>query len=261
MNITDIIILLLILFYAITGWNKGFFRTILGPLVVIVCCILAWMYFKSTHNVVISFAISMAGPMMINGLISWFLTINDGGGEKKTLLPLSRFLGLAVSVTWGVTISLFIVLLLAMSPFKLPVQGVRENILQSQTFALVSPHIESFLPLSPKKSNHVAVAKTSVKTSSSRSAAKNSTSAPSSIENSAEYQAVFNDSRVKELYADPEVAELIKKQDYMALIQNPKFTQILEDPQLVAQMIQLKSKISREQAPEGSDSHQENTNE
>lgn len=238
-NIVDLILCFLIVYYAYSGWHKGFFRSILGPISFIICFLFAWLYFKRTHNILISFAISMIGPFLINRFVLWVITIERESREDRSPLDsMSRWLGGAVTLVWGLIMSLLVVFLLAVNPVKIePIVFARQNILKSFVFSLLSPKLpKSSLALATEKSNSITAAP---------KGEESSELTDQSLAQTAEYQNLMADARIKDLFADPEVEQLIKDKDYMKLLQNKNFGKILDDPQLIAKMLQLQNKMNR----------------
>ena len=238
-NIIDLIICFLIVFYAFSGWRKGFFRSILGPISFVICFLFAWLYFKRTHNILISFTISMIGPFLINQFILWVVTIERESREDRLTIDLtSRWLGCAVTLIWGLTMSLLVVVLLAVSPLKMePIVFARQNIVKSFVFSLFSSRLpKSSLALATDQSNSATVIQND---------GESSGPADQSLVQTAEYQDLINDARIKDLFADPEVQQLIKDKNYMKLLQNKNFGRILDDPKLIAKMLQLQNKMNR----------------
>lgn len=238
-NGTDLIISFLIVFYAYSGWRKGFFRSILSPISFVICFLFAWLYFKRTHNILISFSISMMGPFLINQFILWVLTIERGSQEEHSPIDLtSRWLGCAVTLMWGLTMSLLVIFLLAISPLKMePVVFARQNIIKSFVFSMIASRL-------PKSSFVLAKDDTS-STMAVPVGGEPPQLADQSLAQTAEYQNLITDQRIKDLFADPEVEQLIKNKDYMKLLQNKNFGRILDDPQLIAKMLQMQSKINQ----------------
>ena len=239
----DFIICFLIVFYAYSGWRKGFIKSILGPVSFIICAVIAWMYFKKTHNVLISFSISFLGPFIINKFVSWIIDVERDPKEPQSFVGLTnRWLGSAVALVWGMSMVFLIILFLMISPLKVAtLQPVRASILNSFFFAVISPRLAVFFPaIMP-----VAPTSESIDNTLPAKRDKGQSAANHSLAQTQEYQNVINDPRVKDLFADPEVAQLIKDKDYFKLLNNPKFAKILEDPQLIAKMLQLQSKIKK----------------
>ncbi|MCB9771199.1 MAG: CvpA family protein [Candidatus Omnitrophica bacterium] len=239
-NLTDLVFGFLVLLYAFGGWRQGFVKSLLGPISFIVCFVLAWMYFKKTHNILIAFSISILGPFFIKMIASWIIDVQKPTGPG----PLNRALGTVVSLTWGMTITILIIMFLVISPTpNVQMKSIRNNVVGSAVFALISPQLANFMPM-PKARDLGSENIAPVETTTEMSAAGNPTVDPALIK-TVEYQNVINDPRIRDLYDDPEVKKIIEDQDYMKLLQNPKFAKILDDPQLIGKLLKLQSKIRK----------------
>src|SRR5258706_3466169 len=128
-NFTDVIVGLLIVFYAVIGWRKGFVKSLLTPVSCVVCFALAWVYFKKTHDVLVSFGISLLGPFVIKLVASLVMSLgNQASKEKQGPGPGSRGLGSAVSLTWGLMMTVLGMTVLVLSPITSgPILTVKDN--------------------------------------------------------------------------------------------------------------------------------------
>lgn len=246
-NLVDLFVLLLLLFHAVSGYRKGLFKSLLGPVSFVVCCTLAWMYFKRTHNVLISLTISLLGPIFIKLFIPWIVDLNAQGTSepsKESAKEINRWLGGVVGLVWGMLMAFLILLFVVINPSQDgPVFGARKAVVKSLVFSATFARLSSFSPLvaltnPPESMDNVSapVAQTD----------KGPAASPSAVSESALYQDLYNDPRIKDLLADPQIKELIEQKQYMQLLQNPRFAKILDDPSLIARMIELQSKINKQ---------------
>ncbi len=243
-NLADLLFLLLLLFHAYVGWQKGLFKSLLGPVSFLICCLLAWLYFKRTHNILFSLAISFIGPIFIKIFVPWIIQLaNEGSSEASGnhIEEMNRVLGSAVGLLWGMIMAFFIVLFVTINPAESgPVFWARGCVGKSLLFSRIFSQMRIFVPTA-------FVEKSSEQPSTSDSSqAVSPSSGELSSAQIAQYQDLFNDERVKELIADPEVKELIENKQYMKLLQNPRFAKILDDPGLIARMVQMQSKLNKQ---------------
>lgn len=249
LTLTDGVVLILLLYYGLTGWRKGFLRSLLGPFSLLVCIYAAAAYFQKTHNIFLSFSISFFGPFVINFLgsaIIRLIRIAGGQGDRPAGL-LSRMLGASCNFLWGSAMITLMILLLSLSPVNFSqLAQLKADVSNSRTFAFLSGKLQTYLP------GMVAQPQLPVQRSGPRVSPGPSESAladqqlPGSqflVEEIPEAKAILEDERVKAMIADPEVAQLIKEKNYMQLLNNPKFTKILEDPQLVMKFLEIHRKM------------------
>jgi len=116
---TDTIIAVCLILFFYRGWSKGFLRNLLGPVSLILSCILATIYFRETKNMIISLLMGIFGPFVLNILFSlsiaaWNQTV-DG---KKDLSEISRLLGAGISMLWGGIYLVLILTLISVAPCR-----------------------------------------------------------------------------------------------------------------------------------------------
>src|SRR3989344_5524128 len=99
---TDSIILALTLFFSYRGWSQGLLRTLIGPIALLLGCIMAVIHYSQNHNIIMAFAISVVAPMLLNLSLSFVLTIwNKTINTDKTISPASRAWGAGLCALWG----------------------------------------------------------------------------------------------------------------------------------------------------------------
>ena len=70
MHWIDIIVICLLLYYFYKGWKKGFIRSFFGAVFVVIGWIGATVYYYETKKLVESLIICIAGPIVLNFLLS-----------------------------------------------------------------------------------------------------------------------------------------------------------------------------------------------
>ncbi len=243
-TITDGVVLVLLLYFWITGWRKAFLRSLLGPVSLLLCLYTAWGYFLKTHNIFISVNISFFGPFVINFLGSALIRfIDEADVWGRIQLPGTRWLGAFVNLLWGSVMAGIMVILIALSPsFLFPSAKIQSDVLHSKTFALLSHRLQRYLP--PVNVRPVSPAQYAGPAPGGETALPSGAqSLPAQPELIPEAQALLQDERVKALMSDPDVVDLIAEKNYMGLLENPNFRKILEDPQLIMKFMDVQKKM------------------
>jgi len=87
----DIIIVIFLLYLAVSGWLAGFTRTLIGPLALALGIGVGVIYFQKTHNALLTFSIITLSPILIGIIFSVFLFIwNKTVARNKPIAPSSR---------------------------------------------------------------------------------------------------------------------------------------------------------------------------
>ncbi len=142
--ITDYIAAAVLLFFFFTGWRKGFFKTILGPITMIVGCVMGYLYYQKTHNMAVSLGICIIGPFMINFLVSlvlkiWHKAVND----DAPLALMSRLFGGAFSLFWGSCYLVMTLILIGIVPIRIGwFEKVQDDVLASKSYAFIDTLIK-----------------------------------------------------------------------------------------------------------------------
>ena len=110
MAMTDIIVLSCSLLLIARGASRGFLRSLLGPVALLIATVASIIYYQVTKNALISLLIGLIGPIVVQ--MAFNLVLRSFGGLAKSeakLTPPSRMVGAALTLIWG---WIFIILLL-----------------------------------------------------------------------------------------------------------------------------------------------------
>jgi len=227
MSLTDIVVLAALLFSAWSGWRRGFLLCILGPASLILCTLAAMLYFNRTHNLLISLAIGIVGPIILKFSGNLLLALRQKSkGEESGLSLINRCGGMLINFAWGSALVALTVFILAIMPLQfLKLTALQEDLGKSRSAAF----LKEVLPM--------AWAQMLTPQDSSRGEA-----GPISAEELnaiPEYKNLMADERVKDLLSDPEVINLLKEKDFVKLLSNKKMSRVLEDPELIRKFIAM----------------------
>jgi uncharacterized membrane protein required for colicin V production len=232
MTLTDKIIFFAAIILLWRGFNKGFLRTIFGPVAFLVCSAISYSYYIFTHDLVVAIAIGVIAPIVLNVLFSILLNLLSGGKERGSISLISRIIAALFNFAWGEFIIIVVLVTVLMLPFDLPsLHKVQHDIENSSVYDLVKPTVDGLL-----KSHHIQPDPAKISALSDPEKLKD-------VEKTAEYQALVSDPRIQTLINDPDVIEQIENRQIAQVMQNPKFLELTRDPELLKKFLALYSKM------------------
>jgi len=239
MNSIDFVVIIILLAAFANGMAKGFFKTLLGPLALVICLLIAYKIYFTSGNIFLAFAITIFGPFLLKLLLklllkSWNKTVNK---ESKPS-PISRVCGASFGIFWSSLHIALILLFFAFLPSRIPFFAkIQNNIKNSASYNFVDYCFADTIPFKAFDANAISQSMTDPKKFNNISATK-------------EYKALNNDSRVKELQNDPEIAEMVKTKNYTQLMAHPKVQAVMKDEKVVKKFFDFGMKVSEQNARE-----------
>ncbi len=232
LSITDSIVLALTLYFLYRGWSQGILRILLGPISLALGCLLAFIYYAQTHNIIMAFAISIIAPFILNVSLSFALTIWSKMTKSDKPVPTaSRIWGAGICALWGDINLLLIIVLIALIPSNASwIENVRQDIFNSGTYSLVDQWTKHLVP---KKSIDIRAVSQVFKDPDRMQR----------LQSSAEYKAVWEDKTVQKLLTDEETMQDIKDKNFTKLMANPKMQAMMKDPALVKKILDMNVKM------------------
>ncbi len=226
MNITDLIVLGCSVLLIWRGASRGFVRSILGPICLILATLLATYYFNTTKNILIALLIGLFGPMALHFFLSNYLKLWHGmtNPEWKPN-PLSRISGAALTLIWGwVFIGMTLILLTILPNFVDGIKQLNQVVRSSVSYGLIKPFIHT-----------ESTAKT--------------TATPAQSTNNTDIAQIANDPRFQEVINDPDVQQAIAANDFTAMMSNPKIMaltqQLMQDPDMIKKLLSLQGQLQQ----------------
>ncbi len=241
-SITDYITIAAFLYFFFNGWRKGFLKTLLGPLSLIIGCFAGFAYYQKTQNMAMSLGISILGPFAINILASivlrlWHKAVNG----DIPLSPINRISASALSILWGGSYLALMLLLIGITPLKISwFEKMQNDVLASKSYAFIDRQIGNKMPdtiLDVKKITGLLKDPEKLE----------------KFQSTEEFKALSSDELLKDILSDEETAEQIKSQDYGALLANPKIQEVFQNEELLKKIFALNKRIAEELPEEESD--------
>ncbi|MBF0479283.1 MAG: CvpA family protein [Candidatus Omnitrophica bacterium] len=231
---TDKIMLVVISICFLIGWQKGFFKAILGPISLIIGSLISIAYYAKTKNMLYSALIGLIAPLVIQMVLSIIFNPSRHNQEKKPNLAisfLSRFSGGIVSVAWSGTLAVFVLVLITLVPLQNNLfTSMQKDITSSKTYRFLN-----FLSGHKLKKNAVNFEQLEnlLKQDNARG----------NIQKSEAYKNLMDDPAIKNIVSDTQTMDSIQKQDIKSLLGNPKITALMNDPNLIKKMMDFQKEI------------------
>ena len=234
-NTTDLIIILSFIYFFLTGWQKGFLKTLAGPISLILGWTCAYFYYLESHQLIIALAAAIILPALLKFLISTLLKliIHPKKDDKENQVPqtLGQLAGGFLNIFWSGSIFVLTVISITMIPFPLPyINAMREDILKSHTYKLAEPYLPKELP---KNGADIQKAMATLKNPEQLQ----------TLQKSDEYKNLHNDPKIKELLADEDISKMIAEKNFVQLLSNPKIQEIFQDKELIQKILRFNQKL------------------
>jgi len=235
MSFTDYIIIVAFLFFGYRGAKKGLFKSLLGPISLVIATAASYIYYRQTHNILMSLAIATFGPFALNiGLTILLGIIQKITKKENKLSGFSQLLGALLNILWSGTILILSIFLITLLPINFSmIKNAKADIASSRIFAF----IDQFLGNRMSRTN-IAV--------KNLSDALEDPKKLKEIRASKEYKRLRNNETFQDLLNDDELLQQVKDKNYASLAKNPKVIKLLEDEEFVAELLKLNQKLLRQ---------------
>ncbi|MBF0331612.1 MAG: CvpA family protein [Candidatus Omnitrophica bacterium] len=233
MNFTDLCFAVIVLILVLTGYARGFLRTIIGPFAFIIATAAAYFYFQKAKNPIFALSIAIMGPIFLGWLTNMILDNTLLRNKLPKISTLSHIGGAIFNALWGGAFFLSILAALIIIPLDTFGLGdVSSNARNSFTYKLVKEPFQSMGIVPP------AEAKACVSGACTMSSDKKA-----ELADDADIQNIMNDPRVLKLVSDPAMMAAIEKQDVAAIMTNPVIFELGQDPAFIAKALRAYPKI------------------
>jgi|SRR3989338_2689605 len=238
LNIVDIFLFCFLLFFLLDGWRKGFLKSVLGPLIFIVCSIGGMIYFDLTQNFVKAILLTTSTSMFLT--IVLLILFNLG---KRSVDPtyrdysplLGRFLGSIVNVFWQGAILFIIVFLIPLAPLQIfGLNKMQSRIQQSFCYSYITAKL-SEVP--------------AVKGVITAFSIFENPDAMQELSSTQEFQNFFSNKKVQLLVNDENFMEKVRRRDMSKILGDPRILDIFGDDYLMDNFGQLAKKIYLKNLP------------
>ncbi len=232
--LTDVIVRVFILYFLFRGAQKGFLRTLLGPIALILSCLIAFIYYYKTKNIFFSLSMAIFGPLFLTFIFSFVLkSWNTVVNNKESPSPLSRLAGALLSFLWRAPHLAIMLSFLALVPIPkniawfIPIQN---NVKNSQSYALISRWTKNKIPAAGIDLNKLA-------------AILKNPDHLKALRSTPEFQEIIADNKFRNLFSDQKILQAIKEKNFHELLSQPKIKAFFQDPELIKKFLALQKKI------------------
>ncbi len=235
MNIyIDLAFLFLFLYFLIRGFEKGFLRSLLGPLSLILGSILSYIYYLKTNNTVAALLLGLFSPLLLQWAMILVIYIwSFSKPKKKNLSILSRISGAMISLIWSGGMVVIFILLIMIMPAGLPYAAqAQDELSKTKTYSLIHYFVQKnpvTLPSSPEEMEQLA--------------------------KSEEFKKILEDDQFKKIINDPKIQKYIQERNMEGLMRDKdamsKMTALLNNPETVKTLMELQKKMMSKKAGSG----------
>ena len=221
MAITDIVTLILSLFFLSLGASRGFMNSLMGPFSIIVTTILSVIYYQTTKDIITSLAIGLIGPLILVLLLKFLLKTWAKATDRERPGFLSSLTGAILTFIWGwVFIILTLILLAVLPPWGKTLSAVHDDVMKSNSYLSAKPW-ENILFAAPPQNATAAASKAS----------------------GSDVKSLAEDPRFQKILQDPDIQKEIDAHDIVKLMKNPKMMdlvqQLMSDPATMKKVFAL----------------------
>ena len=228
-NLTDIVVLLFLVYFFFSGWFRGLAKTLIGPSSLIIGSLIAAGYYYFSKNFLASLFLSIVLPIILWFIFSFIFKIwkKNNSDDKKSIFILERMWAAIINLLWSGAWLIITLIFLTTLPTKPGwLEKIQFQITYSKTYSLITKLSSNKLDLKKgiDRMKDPAVIK--------------------KIEKSPEFQSLVQDQKIQTLLNDPEIVPLIQNKDYLKLMNNPKMQAILKDKDLLEKFFAVYRKTS-----------------
>jgi len=223
----DIAIYLILFLFFILGYMKGFLKTLLGPISLIACWAFSLFYYSQTHNIPISLAIAILGPICLHFFLSLCIKLTKKIlDQEENLSIISRLAGGCISLIGKGFYLTTIIFFAAVLPYNAPnFVKFKKDLKKTKSYLLTKKYIVNNISfLSSIEKMTVAIQNPKVL---------------EKIHKSEKFKALMNHEKIQSLYEDPAIQEAMENKNYSALMSNEKIQTILKDTELMKEFTSI----------------------
>jgi len=221
MAVTDIVTLILSIFFLIRGASRGFMHSLTGPFSIIVTTIISIIYYQTTEDMIASLIIGLIGPLLLNLLLKFLLKawVKATNTDIKPNF-LSRLGGSILTLIWGWVFIIFtLILLTVLPPWGETLTAVHNDVTKSNSYLIAAKPLEETFFAASKNNDAKSLAE---------------------------------DPRFQKILQDPDIQKEIDAHDIVKLMRNPKMMdlvqQIMRDPATMKKIMAIYKSQAQPQA-------------
>lgn len=237
MILLDKIIWGFLAFFFLSGWLRGFSKSLIGPVAFIFCFISAVIFYDLNRNILMAAVITFAGTIALALCLSVILAVTMAAINKEyrgKVFLLSRILGAATNVAWQGNILFITIVMFSIVPFE---QGLlatlQKQVGQSTMMTYYKVNVVN------KDSRYQALV-----------ASFESISDPAEVERIVQtdkFKAFAADPKVQAFVNDPNVAAAIEEKDPIKILKTSSLRQLVTNDGSMATFTKLTEMVYMDQ--------------
>ncbi len=219
MLLLDKIIIAILFFFFLSGWLRGFLKSMIGPVSFLLCFISAVIFYDLNRNILMAVLIATVGTIALaitfNVLLALGLSTVHKEFRGKTFL-LSRLLGSLINIFWqGNIFFVFIIIFSTLPINNQKFESIQKQITESK---IVSFYYEKVV----NRDNRIKAVLASF-------LAIKDPNQMQLISNTKEFTNFYNHAKVQKFLNDPQVIDALAAKDSVALLSNPALKELVID--------------------------------
>jgi len=247
--VVDYVIIALFVFFFYRGWSKGLLGTLLGPISLVIGCIIAYVFYLQTQKFVIALLISIFAPFLINFFCSLLLKAMRKVKDEKNRLTFGQMFGATFNVLWcGSIVILTLVLIVSIPVNAAWLQKIQEQITNSQSYTFVYHLFGENISNSAVNMRKVY----SVYEDPERIR---------ELQESKEFKQLMNNTKIQEVLKDEELVQNIRDKNFTKVLSNSKMQSLFQDKELLKQFLELHKELLKQSRKSTDSSDDEPTTE
>ncbi len=232
--LSDALILLVPVLYALHGWKKGTLRALAGPFSLLTGLIIGFVYLHQSHNLWRATLIMVLCPLILGVILNVSLILWHKKIDKE--LPSgagSKLCGACIGTLWGTAMTALVLILLVLLPGpSSSVNALQGHVRRSYFFKIVEHQIINRWPLFKNMEKTLEAAR--------------DPQGLQQVQALKEIRALQKDEKFQALLADPGIRRQLEENDIAGLLRNENFRAMLRDEALVEKFLDLYRKLSEE---------------
>ena len=227
--LTDIFVLLCVIYFAIKGWNKGIWRSLMGPLSFLISFVLSQFFFRRVPDLMTSILILMIGPLVFSVLFAIIIHFWETHVTlKEDPSTISRWLGGFWGIVWGMTVVMISLTALAIfSKHIFRSSIINDNIAHSYSYPYVEKFIKNKFPIVSGLESLMIISQDPEQFRD--------------LQTNPQFRSVYRHPKIQEMITDKKTTQQIQRKDLIKLLENPKIIDIWRDEELMRQIMGLET--------------------
>lgn len=224
----DLIIVIACLAFFIIGFNRGFWRAIIGPFALILGAIAGYIYYQKTGEWITSFLISFFGPFLIKLTLGFVLLLfpKDKNAQEDPV-TLGKFAGGIFNLVWGGAIIMIALLLITLVPSPWSwLKTLQNQITDSQAYGIMNTLTRNTI-----ENNETDILQM-----------MNFWENPEKIENlqtTPEYQNLMTEDKITTILEDETLMDDIQNKNFVKILGSTKIQDLIKDKDLMSKLFNL----------------------